>query len=139
MEDYVKMILRWLLCFVMAAMIISGTTRGAKAASADENNDTEGFSYLILSPNGAEGEEQKVWEDDGGLKAPGACYSREDYIFTGWNDEADGSGSTYYEGDEVPGGTTLYAQWLLVWAARIWFIQGESVIFFEWNSTMTPF
>ena len=67
---------------------------------------------MILSPNGAEGEEQKLCEIKGQLKAPGAIYTREGYIFTGWNDEADGSGSIYYEGDDVPGGTTLYAQWL---------------------------
>ena len=69
--------------------------------------------YMILSPNGAEGDEQKLWTVKGQLKTPGEIYDREGYIFTGWNDEEDGSGSTYYEGDEVPGGTTLYAQWLL--------------------------
>ena len=68
--------------------------------------------YMILSPNGAEGDEQKLWMIKGQLKVPEVSYVREGYIFTCLNDKQDGSGTRYYEGDEVPGGTTLYARWI---------------------------
>ena len=45
------------------------------------------------------------------VKANG--YTRDDYTFTGWNTEADGSGKSYAEGDpiEMLGNVVLYAQW----------------------------
>ena len=45
------------------------------------------------------------------VKANG--YTRDDYTFTGWNTKADGSGTSYAEGDpiEMLGNVALYAQW----------------------------
>lgn len=43
----------------------------------------------------------------------GDALSKENYEFSGWNTEADGSGTAYAPGDSlvVSGATTLYAQW----------------------------
>ena len=41
-------------------------------------------------------------------------FTRENYVFTGWNTAADGSGATYADEGallELPGDMTLYAQW----------------------------
>ncbi len=41
-------------------------------------------------------------------------FTRDGYTFTGWNTKADGSGTSYSEGDDfalVPDSATLYAQW----------------------------
>ncbi|MCK9323824.1 MAG: InlB B-repeat-containing protein, partial [Candidatus Methanomethylophilaceae archaeon] len=35
----------------------------------------------------------------------------DDHIFTGWNTKANGSGTSYVEGNVVSSGTKLYAQW----------------------------
>ena len=45
------------------------------------------------------------------VKANG--YTRDDYTFTGWNTEADGSGKSYAEGDPIKmlRNVVLYAQW----------------------------
>lgn len=51
-------------------------------------------------------------------------YSRFGYEFTGWNTEADGSGTTYRAGDHIPGGNVLasnfvmrlFAQWQEIFA-----------------------
>lgn len=41
-------------------------------------------------------------------------YVRSEYIFNGWNTEADGSGTYYADGDSITisGSITLYAQWI---------------------------
>ena len=41
------------------------------------------------------------------------AFTREDYVFTGWNTEADGSGTHYANGQAIAatGNMTLYAQW----------------------------
>ena len=44
----------------------------------------------------------------------GELFSREGYVFTGWNTKADGSGTAYEVGsslDSVKDRITLYAQW----------------------------
>jgi len=38
-------------------------------------------------------------------------FNYDDHIFTGWNTKANGSGTSYVEGNLVSSGTKLYAQW----------------------------
>ena len=38
-------------------------------------------------------------------------FSYDDHLFTGWNTKANGSGTSYVEGNVVSSGTKLYAQW----------------------------
>ena len=76
------------------------------AVCFDDNGETGGTMYNELFTYGE-------------AKALTACaYTRTGYHFTGWNTEADGSGTAYADGEEVlnltaePDATlTLYAQW----------------------------
>ncbi|MCR5434014.1 MAG: InlB B-repeat-containing protein, partial [Bacteroidaceae bacterium] len=50
-----------------------------------------------------------------GLALTANAFTRDDYIFIGWNTKADGTGTSYADGEAVKdlGNTTLYAQWLV--------------------------
>jgi uncharacterized repeat protein (TIGR02543 family) len=45
--------------------------------------------------------------------SPGTSITRYSHTFTGWNTQADGSGTSYFAGDifTITGNVTLYAQW----------------------------
>lgn len=62
---------------------------------------------VTYKPNGASGYE--VVHHTTNIEK--CMFTREDYKFIGWNTSADGSGDTYYPGDEVSEPITLYAQW----------------------------
>lgn len=42
---------------------------------------------------------------------PTSRFTHDDYVFTGWNTKADGSGKSYTAGQSVAANLTLYAQW----------------------------
>lgn len=81
--------------------------------------DTENIpsSYTItFNANGGEGEmtSLKVWSDDAStMSIPSSTFTREGYEFIGWNTSADGTGSSYSDGQEisVKENITLYVQW----------------------------
>lgn len=62
---------------------------------------------VTYKPNGATGSD--VVRKGGVIEEN--MFVREDYNFIAWNTVPDGSGDTYYPGDEVSGPITLYAQW----------------------------
>ena len=79
--------------------------------------DTENIptSYTIsFNANGGEGEMSllKIWTDET-LTLPMCTFTRDGYEFIGWNTKADGTGSSYSDGQEisVKENITLYAQW----------------------------
>lgn len=74
-------------------------------------------------------EEEVTYNGNGGLTIGGesvAVFSNEtvqpcmfiynNYAFDSWNTKADGSGTTYTEGESVDYGTVLYAQWTETYA-----------------------
>lgn len=70
-------------------------------------------------------------------------FTNTNYIFTGWNTQADGQGKTYSKGDKLtlPAGTTvLYAQWKRIPGTLTWVKtdkdSGEVLAGSEW--TLTP-
>ena len=74
------------------------------------------FYYTVTyNPNGGEGSiesQRKIHEEDLVL-SDGEGFTKEDYEFSGWNTEADGSGDVYEAGDifTLNQDITLYAQW----------------------------
>jgi uncharacterized repeat protein (TIGR02543 family) len=75
---------------------------------------------ISFNGNNAESEDPTPIETlyDETVKLPSEPYTRDGYYFAGWNTEADGSGDSYADGDEVKNLTlmdnddvTLYAQW----------------------------
>lgn len=76
--------------------------------------EIEPYFYISYDPNGADGD----LEVDGPYTGEDTAiilenpYTREGYLFTGWNTAADGSGTMYLPGQEIPlqDDLTLYAQ-----------------------------
>lgn len=69
---------------------------------------------ITFDPNGGAGSMEPMSVNPGvGNKLTGNTFTRENYTFTGWNTEADGTGMTYADGATVnfSADTTLYAQW----------------------------
>lgn len=71
---------------------------------------------ISYEPNGGTGTMNPVWLYPGVTSTDISSngFTRTGYSFTGWNTKADGSGTSYYEGQHVEGITsnlTLYAQW----------------------------
>lgn len=69
---------------------------------------------LTFEPNGGRGNSytQSATEDLK-MELPANHFTREGYVFTGWNTRADGSGSNYKAGESVTpsGDMAFYAQW----------------------------
>ena len=74
------------------------------------------FAHITFNANGGSGTmENQTIENTGTLTAN--AFTRENYLFTGWNTKADGSGTAYADAasfvatDTNKGPVTLYAQW----------------------------
>ena len=68
--------------------------------------------YIFVSSNGGDDEPRVVWMIKDHLEVLETTLTREGYLFNGWNDKADGTGTAYYNGDPVSKEITLYAQWV---------------------------
>ena len=103
MKNTLKLALAVLFCIVLCLGI---------GASAWAENCT-----ITFDPNGGYGTmEPQVVTDGGTVTLKANAYYRTNYIFTGWNTKADGSGSAYADREFINiynfGQTvTLYAQW----------------------------
>ncbi len=81
-----------------------------------ENSEKEVTFYgVTFDANGGEGEmtpETNI-PAGGSIMAPDCEFTKEGYVFNGWNTKADGSGDTYEMFDDVPVNTdlVLYAMW----------------------------
>ena len=73
------------------------------------------FYTITFNANGGEGSmEPQRFEVGVDTALNTNAFTRENYKFTGWNTEADGSGATYVDkatNPELSGDMTLYAQW----------------------------
>ena len=73
------------------------------------------FYTITFNANGGEGNmEAQRFEVGIDTQLQANAFTRENYNFTGWNTEADGSGATYADkatNPELSGDMTLYAQW----------------------------
>ena len=116
-------------CGSIAAVDFSGSeNEWSEVAVADGNEDLTGASFIFcplynvaFDGNGATGgsqDDMRNLKTDDSYAAPACTYEKYGHVFTGWNTEADGSGTSYLAGDsfsglsEVPGDTvTLYALW----------------------------
>ncbi len=81
----------------------------------EEITPTVSTKYTVkYNANGGEGKQDDVTAEKGKeVKVLSNVFKRQGYTFTGWNTEADGSGTAYAEGDAliVNSDLTLYAQW----------------------------
>ena len=73
-------------------------------------------SYTIsFNANGGEGEMSlfEIWSDEKTPTLPICTFTRDGYEFIGWNTKANGTGSSYSDGQEISviDNITLYAQW----------------------------
>lgn len=78
-------------------------------------------SHMVtFAANGGTGTmEPLLWKGEEGNKLPKNTFTRFDWIFTGWNTKADGTGTAYADEAQLTGGEddteiTLYAQWKAV-------------------------
>ncbi len=73
------------------------------------------FCTVTFDANGGEGEMSPEGDIpvNGSIMAPYCDFTKEGYMFAGWNTKADGSGDMYEEWDDVPvfENLTLYAIW----------------------------
>jgi uncharacterized repeat protein (TIGR02543 family) len=74
---------------------------------------------LTFEAQGGSGEPDAHTGDSGStLSVPLVTPTRDGYLFTGWNSEADGSGMEYQPGDPfllpASGSSVIYAQWVAV-------------------------
>lgn len=72
-------------------------------------------TYTVkFDANGGEGTmADQEFEADKAEKLTANAFTRDGYMFTGWNTNADGSGTSYTDEESVtnPGNVTLFAQW----------------------------
>ena len=76
-------------------------------------------AWLTLHPNGAAGDEQALLAPiNCAATVPDNPFTRDGYVFTGWNTAADGSGTAYAAGETITptGDITLYARWKAAYA-----------------------
>ena len=90
---------------VVAVVIVA-----AAAVVLLKGND-ESFDGVIYDGNGGKTEQGETTLKTNELVVKGSSFLRDGYDFVSWNTKADGSGTTYNEGDSVKSGTKLYAQW----------------------------
>ena len=85
----------------------------AVATSDDENKVTITTITVTYDANGGVNAPaaETVQSDRGVTVAGRMTMTRKGYTFTGWNTEADGTGTAYKAGDKLSTGLTLYAQW----------------------------
>gem|GEM_PF-5056362 len=74
---------------------------------------------LTFDAQGGSGEPDAHSGDSGStLSVPLVTPTREGYLFTGWNSQADGGGTQYQPGDPfvlpTSGSSVMYAQWVAV-------------------------
>lgn len=88
---------------------------------------------VVLDPNGGTGaaKAQFVPKQQSKGPAPENPFTREGYVFTGWNTAADGSGTAYAAGAQVTltADTTLYAQWEINTYTVKWLNDDGTVLF----------
>ncbi|MBP5167351.1 MAG: InlB B-repeat-containing protein [Oscillospiraceae bacterium] len=67
---------------------------------------------VTLDPNGGAGSVTTVWKPRGGARLPESGFTRDGFVFTGWNTKNDGLGTEYADRAVIDRSVTLYAQWL---------------------------
>lgn len=82
------------------------------AVSISESSDAFSVSTVSLDVNGGTGTAQE-WTVETGttIELPTKLFTRSGYYLSGWNSEADGSGTNYDVDLKVNGDIVLYAQW----------------------------
>ncbi len=99
-----------ILAVVMALAVMMACTMMVSAVT-----DTDVKPVLQLEANGAEGKMDDIPVNDAGVVVvPENVFIKNNFDFTGWNTNADGSGDTYKAGDEIAlrQDLKLYAQWI---------------------------
>ena len=91
---------------VVAVVIVA-----AAAVVLLKDKDDDSFEGVIYDGNGGKTVAGESALKTNELAVKGNPFLRDGYDFVGWNTKADGSGSPYYEDDNVKSGTVLYAQW----------------------------
>lgn len=82
------------------------------AVTISESSDASSVSTVSLDVNGGTGTAQE-WTVETGttIELPTKLFTRSGYYLSGWNTEADGSGTNYDVDLKVNGDIVLYAQW----------------------------
>ncbi|WP_207706679.1 S-layer homology domain-containing protein [Flintibacter sp. KGMB00164] len=93
---------------------IESTNYQDMTATINVNAINPGTVTLTYFPNGGNGTSQTYSYDQGiSTTVSGNMFSRTDYVFTGWNTAANGSGTAYAPGVSITLNSSmeLYAQW----------------------------
>jgi uncharacterized repeat protein (TIGR02543 family)/LPXTG-motif cell wall-anchored protein len=96
--------------FVVVAAVIGGLGAGTESVRSVSLAYTS-FSVTFDSNGGSGTMPDATGAEPGDL--PANTLTRSGYTFAGWNDDRNGNGNAYADGDEFEfsGDTTLYAQW----------------------------
>ena len=106
---------------VLPMNIVRGDAATRKAISFNAAWTAHHYS-VSYDANGGSGEmdDQDFTYDEAGQALSANSFTREGYTFVGWNTAADGSGTGYTDGQQMPNVTatdgatvTLYAQWAI--------------------------
>ena len=75
---------------------------------------SEGLSVTYDANDGSGKQWNQLFPKDLISDLAGLMFSRDDYVFTGWNTEKEGTGDVFCDGEAVvfSGNKTLYAQWV---------------------------
>jgi hypothetical protein len=81
------------------------------AAAVTMGGGEKSKDYVYYYGNGGTLGGETTYQSTSTVCEENDLFTREDYICTGYNTKADGSGTAYSEGANVMLGTKLYAQW----------------------------
>lgn len=95
----------------------AGSSAAAALADPAGAADEAQTYTIVFNPNGGDGTMPAQTAASDGANLAANAFRMQDYVFTGWNTQADGSGTSYSDGQAVSaladasGTVTLYAQW----------------------------
>ncbi|MBR6548238.1 MAG: InlB B-repeat-containing protein [Clostridia bacterium] len=89
-------------------------TCGIVAFAEDTTSGTTGKIEVLFDANTGEGTMEAIEVVNGTVTVPECTMTKNLYVFTGWNTNADGSGTAYAAGDvlKTDESVTLFAQWI---------------------------
>ncbi len=99
---------------VMVYAIDTNGDGNPQIGSTQTVNVTPAIYSVSFDANGGSGTmDSQIFTKHIAQELNNCAFSRRDYFFNGWNTKADGSGTSYTDGQSitVSGNTTLYAQW----------------------------
>ena len=92
---------------IVAVVIVIVVAAGIILLVNNDNNNSNGVTYY---GNGGSNEGVTSYTYTN-TTVMSNLFSYNDYMFTGWNTDSNGNGTSYVAGDTVSNGTKLYAQW----------------------------